>query len=113
MKKRVLSKIKLMEDYIEKGDFSDFEAMNKYLIMWLEWIQHERLIHLIVTVTFGLLILLCFLGYFISQEVPFLAMTFIFAVTTGFYIEHYYFLENKTQYIYDLYDQLLKKYNSK
>lgn len=111
MRKEVLAKIKLIEDYIAKGDFSDASSMLQYMNRWIGYIQHERLIHLIVTVTFAILTLLCFIGFFISQEILFLGMSILFIVTTAFYVEHYYLLENKTQYLYKLYDKIEKNIN--
>ena len=58
--------------------------MNLHLIQ-VSFFQHERLIHLIVTVTFALLILL----------IP--------------YIRHYYILENEVQKMYGQYDRMMEK----
>lgn len=55
----------------------------------IQFFQHERLIHLIVTLSFAL-------------------FTIIFLV---FYIKHYFYLENSVQYMYKLYDQIIQ--NSK
>lgn len=108
MRKTILSKIQLFEDYIAKGDFSDAKNMLKYMDRWIGYFQHERLVHLIVTVTFAILTLLSFIGFFISDEILFIGMCILFIITTCFYVEHYYLLENKTQYIYTLYDEIEK-----
>ena len=67
--------------------------------------QHERLIHLLVTLFYAIFalffLLLC--NYHVIFLIPFLAMI-IFLI---FYIIHYFFLENSVQYIYKLYDKAL------
>jgi hypothetical protein len=47
-------------------------------------------------------------AFMFIKLISFLVLFLIFAVTTGFYIEHYYLLENKTQYLYELYDKIEK-----
>ncbi len=110
MRKEILSKIKMAEEYLKAGNFSDGASMLKYLDRWIGYFQHERLVHLIVTVTFAVLTLLCMMSWFISCEIMFIAMTVLFLITTAFYVEHYYLLENKTQYLYTLYDKILEGY---
>ena len=79
----------------------------------IAFFQHERLIHLIVTVLFALMTILVF----------FLAAT-NFALWTGVllllllvllvpYIKHYWLLENGTQKLYQYYDKLEKLYYGK
>ena len=43
-----------------------------------------------------------------SGNLAVLGALFIFVVTLGFYVRHYFILENKTQYLYDLYDKIEK-----
>lgn len=81
------------------------------LLVQIGFFQHERLIHLIVTVLFALMTILVFL----------LAVT-NFALWTGVllllllvllipYIKHYWLLENGTQKLYQYYDKLEELYN--
>ena len=76
------------------------------LLVQIGFFQHERLIHLIVTVLFALMTILVF----------FLAVT-NFSLWTGVllllllvllipYIKHYWLLENGTQKLYQYYDRL-------
>ena len=77
----------------------------------ISFFQHERLIHLIVTMSCGLFSLL-FAILFFKNEL-FLYPTIIMLVMLVFYIIHYYFLENKVQYLYKLYDKMNSKVISK
>lgn len=82
--------------------------------------QHERLIHLIVTLFFSgiALVLLGFLAYdiayygFALELLPFYALTVIVVILSGFYIKHYYFLENHVQGLYK-YNKILRLKNEK
>ena len=68
--------------------------------------QHERLIHLLVTLFYAIftLFFLAFSAVNIIFFIPFIALI-IFLI---FYIKHYFFLENFVQYIYKLYDKIIK-----
>ena len=77
----------------------------------LRWLQHERLIHLIVTVmvVFGEI----FLVYLVVLHpelgvLPALLMLGI-AILLGFYFYHYFFLENTVQRWYTIAEELLKQ----
>jgi hypothetical protein len=68
--------------------------------------QHERLVHLIVTVLFALLTVMSlgFLAANPSLQMSLLFMLFLILVIP--YIEHYYFLENGVQKLYRYYDRI-------
>ncbi len=106
MEKTVLTRVKEAEDFIRAGDPSGKEEYLKYLARWIAYIQHERFIHLVVTMFFGLFAMLCIFLFFMSTNLAVLGALFIFVVTLGFYVRHYFILENKTQYLYDLYDKI-------
>lgn len=77
--------------------------------------QHERLIHLIVTLFFSgiALVLLGFLGYdiayygFALELLPFYTLTAIVVILSACYVKHYYFLENHIQALYK-YNKILR-----
>ena len=77
----------------------------------ISFFQHERMIHLIVTMFFTIFtfifMALGMLSYF------FLIPFFIGIVFLIFYIFHYYFLENNVQYLYKLYDEIVNEARNK
>ena len=73
---------------------------------WILFFQHERLIHLLVTLSFAFMTLLSFFVFLITEYLPVTALTVLFLVLLIPYIFHYYHLENGVQKLYDLYDQL-------
>ncbi|MCL2110416.1 hypothetical protein FWH30_02455 [Microgenomates group bacterium] len=61
--------------------------------------QHERLIHLLVTLFFGLLLFLSFIFSSLNDNLIFWILTAIVTILEIFYIKHYFILENTLQKI--------------
>ena len=56
MEKRILNYIKYMREFVSKEHTkSEYEKAYADLMIQISFFQHERLIHLIVTITFALL----------------------------------------------------------
>lgn len=100
--------IKEVENLLDKKVTKD-DLNNLY--KKITFFQHERLIHLIVTMFCGVFALIFTLLCF--QNRMFLIPTLIMLVMLIFYIIHYYFLENNVQYLYKLYDKMNSKVISK
>lgn len=63
-----------------------------------DWIfQHERLIHLIVTVTFAVITVLSLFAPLLTGIMTLYGFTMLLLVLLVPYIFHYYTLENETQ----------------
>lgn len=75
------------------------------------FLQHERLIHYLVTMTFAIITFLAVLAFVICghigssapELVPLIVLLLVLLVP---YIRHYYILENGVQKLYSLYDEL-------
>ncbi len=76
------------------------------LLVQIGFFQHERLIHLIVTVTFAILTVLSLLGCVLEPQPAMFALTVLLLVLLIPYIRHYYILENGVQKLYTYYDRL-------
>lgn len=76
----------------------------------ISFFQHERLIHLIVTVTFALLEMLAILLSVISDSLFSLLLPVVILILLVPYIRHYYILENEVQKMYVQYDRILRLY---
>ena len=85
---------------------NDLEREICSLWEWILFFQHERLIHLIVTVLFALLEALSVMIVLISGEVFSVLLPFAVLVLLIPYIRHYYILENEVQHMYRQYDRL-------
>ena len=105
---------KYLNDYIKEIDNIlnnnkiDEDIINKHLIK-INFFQHERLIHLLVTLFYALLFLV-FL-YMCSIHYIFAVIAIILLIFLIFYIIHYFRLENGVQYLYKQYDRMLEKKN--
>ena len=114
MKERILEYRKRIDRILEEGsDKTDWqEVMDEHLVQ-VAFFQHERLIHLIVTVLFALMTIISVSAYVISGEIYMLALIGLLLVLLIPYIGHYYLLENETQKMYGQYDKILKHINKK
>ncbi len=79
------------------------------MLIQIGFFQHERLIHLIVTVTFALLTIIAIMGTLIVPQPALFALVLSLLVLLIPYIRHYYILENEVQKMYGQYDQMVEK----
>ena len=94
---------------VEAGEATP-ELLEEHLQM-IAWVQHERLVHLIVTVMVVLCELFTVDLVLLHPElgiVPALIMLGL-AVLLGFYFWHYFFLENTVQSWYRIAEELREK----
>ena len=80
----------------------------------LRWLQHERLVHLIVVVMVVVVELFVVDLAILHPETnpPAGIVMLVLAVLLGFYFYHYFFLENTVQRWYKLADQLRQQTSS-
>ena len=105
---------KRLKDYLEKMEHMELGSLTeeekgkivKDLLIQIVFFQHERLIHLIVTVVFALLTMLSVLGTAILGQISLFLLTILFLVLLVPYVMHYYLLENGVQKLYVYYDKL-------
>ena len=76
------------------------------MLIQIQFFQHERLIHLIVTVTFAILTVLSIFAFLALEQIGILALCILLLVLLVPYIRHYYILENGVQKLYTYYDSL-------
>lgn len=81
------------------------DKLEEHLVQ-VGFFQHERLIHLIVTVTFALLEMLAIVLSVISDSLFTLLLPIVILILLIPYIRHYYILENEVQKMYGQYDRM-------
>ena len=94
---------------VETGEATQ-ELLEEHLRM-IAWVQHERLVHLIVTVMVVLCELCTVDQVLLHPElgiVPAVIMLGL-AVLLGFYFYHYFFLENTVQRWYRIAEEMREK----
>lgn len=104
MTKEIKEYLALLEQFFAV-DHTDDELLKfrVHLLKRIEFYQHERLIHLIVTMSFAVFFFLSLMMSLSQQQIGFTLLTVIFLVMTIAYIKHYYFLENSVQKMYKYY----------
>lgn len=109
MKKRILEYRERIDRLLEEPrEDTCWDKVLKEHLVQIAFFQHERLVHLIVTVTFAVLTLLSFGIMLVSSFLPMLAITGLCLILLIPYIAHYYLLENEVQKMYAQYDRLLE-----
>lgn len=116
MEQRILQYRKSIDEWLEKMERSAQvsqeilrDKMEEHLTQ-ISFFQHERLIHLIVTVTFALLEMLAILLSVISDSLFALLLPVVILILLVPYIRHYYILENEVQRMYVQYDRMIRIY---
>ena len=108
MEKRILNYRKLIDSMLEKNE-GDWQELLKEHLIQICFFQHERLIHLIVTVTFALMEIIAIVATVVSGYMWLFALAFVLMVLLVPYIRHYYILENEVQKMYAQYDKILER----
>ena len=109
MKKRILEYRKRIDGLLASDEDRDWEEILKEHLVQIGFFQHERLVHLLVTLSFAIMTVISVSVVVISGYFPFLAVTFVLLILLIPYISHYYLLENEVQKMYAQYDEILKK----
>ncbi len=95
-----------LREQLSHPDPAHLAALRKETLVQIGFMQHERLIHFLVTMLFALLFLIS-LGILLFQpSVGLLLLTLLLLALLIPYIGHYYYLENTVQKLYVLYNQL-------
>lgn len=114
MEKRILNYRKYMDEMLLREDV-DWEKLKTEHLTQIAFFQHERFIHLVVTVIFTLLTMISICMAFIlmafgAEGGPgWLLIMAVFLVLEIPYVRHYYILENEVQKMYGQYDMIVAK----
>ncbi len=107
---------KSIDEYIKEvdkriDDNKDLEQLKEDYLTKIGFYQHERLIHLLVTLFYGLFMFITIILSFYNPLA--LIIVLIFMVFLIFYVRHYFYLENHVQYMYKQYDRIIEKMKEK
>ena len=109
MKKYLCDYIKEIDDLIKSNKKISSDIVEKHLIK-ISFFQHERHIHLLVTLFYAMLfVLFSALGF---MHYMFFIIGMISLIFLICYVIHYFELENGVQYLYKQYDKMTAKENS-
>lgn len=107
MKKQITEYINEVEDKIKNKEIT--KEYKNDMLNYISFYQHERLIHLIVTVFVGICAVLFFLAMIYFEKLTLVIIFTILLLLFIPYILHYYFLENSIQKLYLLYKEVKNK----
>lgn len=106
MRKYVNDYIKSIDKILEQKTIDNPEEIKKEHLIKIQFIQHERLIHFLVTFMFAIILFICIaIMMLIKSPSILLLITLVLGLLVP-YIIHYYFLENSVQKMYRQYDRI-------
>ena len=110
MRKQIEEYVKAIKWILtEDGPGTDWKDVAQRHLVKIEFYQHERLIHLIVTALFAVMEVICVATLLATGNLWSLALMVMILVLLVPYVGHYYFLENSVQELYLIYDVILSR----
>ncbi len=101
---------KIRELLENESDNCDWNTIKRYHQKQIEFMQHERLVHLLVTLFFGLFLMISFGITVMNPHIAFLLLDLFLMILLVPYIIHYFRLENGVQRWYKLSNQIEEKF---
>lgn len=110
MGKKLKLYILSFQKLLASGDeIQDIPTLKAELLTEISFWQHERLIHLLVTILFAILTMAVFMVLLFYRELSMLILLAALLCLMIPYIRHYYILENGVQTLYTFYEELTKR----
>ncbi len=109
MKEYLKNHISFVEAALAKNnENSDWGALRQFHRSRITFFQHERLVHLLVTLFFGLVFFFTAILCFLLASLELLALGVILLALLAFYVRHYFIMENGVQKLYQLDEEIEK-----
>jgi hypothetical protein len=113
MEKYLKEHIDFIENILRKESSNfDWSALSDFNRTQIGFFQHERLIHLLITLFFGLMFFISVIAELWLVNAGLLIVGAILLVMLSFYIRHYFILENGVQKLYQL-EKEIAEHNQK
>jgi Flp pilus assembly protein TadB len=108
MKERILGYRTRIDALLEENapDTPWEEVLEEHLVQ-VGFFQHERLVHLLVTLAFAIMGVAVILVTCYAPSIGMFLLSLLYLCLLIPYIMHYYLLENETQKMYRQYDEIL------
>ena len=106
MKEYLYDYIEMIDKLLNDNRKVSNEIIEDHLIK-ISFFQHERIIHLLVTIFYVIMFLMFSILGFLYWI--FFIIAFILLIFSICYIIHYFNLENGVQYLYKQYDRMIEK----
>ena len=109
MRKYLTEYLIYIENRLESCQSDELEAILREHLDKIQFMQHERLIHFLVTMLFAFMFFMSMGIFIMSENISLVLLMISILGLIVPYIRHYYFLENNVQKMYYIYDEILKK----
>ncbi len=107
MEERILAYARYLQKLSEEElNESQRKEVCENILIQIGFFQHERLIHLLVTVLFALMAVGVFGICAVAPSIPFFGLELMILVLLVPYVRHYFILENTVQQMYRYYDKI-------
>jgi hypothetical protein len=111
MNKSIREHISFVKNALQKNEVNfNWRDLSDFNRTQIGFFQHERLIHLLVTLFFGFIFWSSAILELLLNNVGLLIINVILLITLIFYIFHYFSLENNVQKLYKLEDEIEKHF---
>lgn len=109
MTKQIREYLEVLERFFaEEHSDAELSKMKAELLQRIAFYSHERLVHLIITMSFAVFFLLSLMMCLLFRNVGLVVLAILLLALLAAYIKHYYFLENSVQKMYLYYYKLEK-----
>lgn len=114
MGNKLIQYVNDLHEFIDSGEeIEDVETFKSELMREIQFWQHERFVHLIVTFLFALLTMSLIIVMMFYASIQVFVLFVMFLVLLIPYIKHYYVLENGVQTLYVMYEEITRRYPQK
>jgi len=113
MRKYLKEYLIYIENRLESCQRDELEDILKEHLDKIQFMQHERLIHFLVTMLFAFMFFICLGIFMLTENISLILLLILILGLIVPYIRHYYFLENNVQKMYYVYDEILRKMGKK
>lgn len=96
--------MKIHNQFLKGDDLNDKDFLS-YHLKQIGFLQHERLVHLIVMLFVIFVVLFFFVLFILLKNILFLVLFAILLILTLFYVFHYFKLENTVMEWYFIYNE--------
>jgi NADH:ubiquinone oxidoreductase subunit 3 (subunit A) len=97
---------RVRERLARKQSGEEWAALRERHLRMIGWMQHERLVHLLVTLAFGIALLAALAMALTAPSLLVYALAALLLLLFIPYVGHYFFLENAVQRWYRLTDEI-------
>lgn len=95
-----------LQNLLESTEHINYTELEERHLRMTAFMQHERLIHFLVTMLFAICFFIVLSVYLMAEMFMLLPLLILILSLLVPYIWHYYFLENNVQKLYRLYDEI-------